>query len=851
MKRKYRKIIVFLIVFVAVLLCLFGGTYYFLATNFIANKVTLDLEYKVENKKDVIENKINNDYEYLINYLKSLDSLNIESSIKNNENLKTKFNVNEIKVGKINDLTFTLNNVEYNVTNNFTDYYKANFSVYSFDELFSISDNTKYVVMRYNDLIIYFNAYDYFNNVFTIDGLNNYFILFEETGHIVFQKDKDSNNSILYFDYINDYNVKYDYDEISNNLYNGENGSDTLNFGGTKSIFVYFPILKNDFNQKLFVGYAFEYKEAVQSMKYLNISFIVLSASIIIVVSLAVGISAFRTALKEQDVFNISGFRSLTKPFTIKINKKGKILFANKSCYRNLKNFSKYKNINDFELYENVDGIMNLIMSQTSFTVIFKSFTDDNIYVHLVPLKMFNHYFLMGDDMSLTLKEQIHNRQIALYNSVSNLPNGNLLNESLEKLVTSPVFTTSNVSIAAIEIVDFSKINRLYGYSSADTMIKEVAQILQNSIKDLSGSIEIYNIRTSLFVVLFVDTLTHNEIIGWSKQVIEKLEEPINIRADYLVQVSPKIGLFTIPDEMKKTISAKEIYDDAIISLERSKSSTISKISIYNNDLGKALSRDQIMEEDLKEAIEKDEFEMYYQPQYNIKTNKIVGVESLVRWNNPKYKGESPEKFITLAEKNGMIIELGRLIIKKVFSYAKTIEDSGISVSLNVSPVQLLQSGFVYELLKSYEDYKLKPGVVAIEITETFLMENKDVMITKMRLLKDKGFKIHLDDFGIGYSSMFYLKDLPVDAIKIDKEFLKYMVSDKATKAIVTKIVQLGLSLDLELIAEGVETDKQRDLLLKMGCEIIQGYLISKPINTNDSYEIIKKINNYDVKSEE
>ena len=257
------------------------------------------------------------------------------------------------------------------------------------------------------------------------------------------------------------------------------------------------------------------------------------------------------------------------------------------------------------------------------------------------------------------------------------------------------------------------------------------------------------------------------------------------------------------------------------------------------------------MEEDLQEAIKNDEFEMFYQPQFNVKTGKIVGVESLIRWDNPKYKNESPEKFITLAEKNGMIIELGTLIINKVFKYAKTIEDSGISVSLNVSPVQLLQSGFVYELLKSYEDYELKPGLIAIEITETFLMENKDIMISKMRLLKDKGFKIHLDDFGIGYSSMFYLKDLPVDAIKIDKEFLKYMVSDKATKAIVSKIVQLGLSLNLELIAEGVETDKQKDMLLKMGCEIIQGYLISKPINTKESYKIIKKINNYEVKRED
>lgn len=856
MKKRYRNIIISLLIFVVVLFVIFGGTYYFLATRFIANKVALDFEYKVENKKEVIENRINNDYFFFNNYVKTLGNLTNEeiiNDLNDNDQLKSQFKVNSIKVGYFDDNSFRYLNANYTFknVNDYTDYYKRMISIYSLQELFDISDNNRYVVMRYNNFAIFIDAFDYLNSMLEINTNDNYYIIFENTGHIVFQQDIDSQNDILYFDYINNCNVKFDYSKISDKLYNGESGYEILNFNGKKSIFTFSPILKDVFNQDLFIGYAFEYYEAVKSMEYLNVAFIVLSASMIITIALVVGVAAFKTAAKEQDVFNLTGIRSLTKPFTIKINKKGKIVFANKSCYRNVKNFNEYKTINDFEMYEQYDEIMSLVTAQKSFTIIFKSFTDENIYVHIVPLKMFNHYFLMGDDMSSTLKEQIHNRQIALYNSVTNLPNGNLLKESLEKLVSSPVFATSNVSIAAIEIVDFSKINRLYGYASADTMVRGVAEIINDSIKDMTGTIDVYNIRTSLFVVVFIDTLTHNEIIAWSKRLIEKLEEPINIRNDYLVQISPKMGLFTIPIEMKNTITDQEIYDNAIVALERSKSSNISKISIYNNDLGKALSRDQIMEEDLQEAIKNDEFEMFYQPQFNVKTGKIVGVESLIRWDNPKYKNESPEKFITLAEKNGMIIELGTLIINKVFKYAKTIENSGISVSLNVSPVQLLQSGFVYELLKSYEDYELKPGLIAIEITETFLMENKDIMISKMRLLKDKGFKIHLDDFGIGYSSMFYLKDLPVDAIKIDKEFLKYMVSDKATKAIVSKIVQLGLSLNLELIAEGVETDKQKDMLLKMGCEIIQGYLISKPINTKESYKIIKKINNYEVKRED
>ena len=290
-----------------------------------------------------------------------------------------------------------------------------------------------------------------------------------------------------------------------------------------------------------------------------------------------------------------------------------------------------------------------------------------------------------------------------------------------------------------------------------------------------------------------------------------------------------------------EAVDAHHIYECVMTALDRSKNTRLTKFSVYSSDYGKSLSRDQIMEQDLAEAIKNKEFMMYFQAQFNTKIKRIVGFEALIRWDNPKYRLDSPEHFITIAEKNGMITEIGRFVIEETFSFAKKIEKTGIHISMNVSPVQLLQSGFVNELIESFKAHDLKPGSIAVEITETFLMENSDVVISKLKLLRDSGFSVHLDDFGVGYSSMLYLKDLPVDTIKIDKDFTKHMISDKYSRVIVTKMVQIAVNLGLSVIAEGVETERQADVLLKAGCRIIQGYLISKAIPEDDAVELIKK----------
>ena len=247
------------------------------------------------------------------------------------------------------------------------------------------------------------------------------------------------------------------------------------------------------------------------------------------------------------------------------------------------------------------------------------------------------------------------------------------------------------------------------------------------------------------------------------------------------------------------------------------------------------ISEEEMFEKDLQHAISNDEFYMELQPQYNTETKKVVGFEALIRWNNPKYKDKSPQRFIHVAEENGMIIQIGQFVLNESFRIAHLLDKYNVTISINVSPVQLLQAGFISELLSLAEINQVDCHKIAIEITETFLMENFDVAIEKLKILRKKGFTVHLDDFGTGYSSLLYLKELPIDAIKIDKEFIGQVVTDKATKQIVSKIIAIANALDLEVIAEGVENTNQNDFLEKNGCNIIQGYLISKAMKYEDA----------------
>jgi EAL domain-containing protein (putative c-di-GMP-specific phosphodiesterase class I) len=280
-----------------------------------------------------------------------------------------------------------------------------------------------------------------------------------------------------------------------------------------------------------------------------------------------------------------------------------------------------------------------------------------------------------------------------------------------------------------------------------------------------------------------------------------------------------------------------------MLALNHAKESSQHKSFFYDVSLSLIASREQRMEADLANAIKNQEFYMVLQPQFNNQDEKIIGFEALIRWNNPKYASESPLKFIQMAERNNMIIDIGRIALHETFQIAKELEPYNIHVSLNISPVQILQAGFVNEIISVFEQYELKKHSISLEITETFLIGSFDLVINKLKLLQKYGFDIHLDDFGTGYSSLQYLKDLPINTIKIDRAFVINIETDAHSRAIVNMIASLAKNIGLNVVTEGIENDKQNQLVYRAGCNIIQGYLISPPVVKSEAIRLIREFN--------
>ena len=232
-------------------------------------------------------------------------------------------------------------------------------------------------------------------------------------------------------------------------------------------------------------------------------------------------------------------------------------------------------------------------------------------------------------------------------------------------------------------------------------------------------------------------------------------------------------------------------------------------------------------------------FEMEYQPQYNIKEARVEGFEALFRVKKSWNVNVDTFSFITYAERTGAMVQLGDFIFDTGMKFAKSIEGKNVSVSLNVSPVQLMQAGFIENFLRIYRKYDLQPGSVCVEITESFLMTNFEETLKKLTVLTQQGILVHLDDFGTEYSSLLYIKKLPISTIKIDKGFVKDVLESRESQAIIKFITNIAKLINGTTICEGVETCKEFDMLNYLGCDTIQGWLISKSLKPDVAAKFI------------
>ena len=441
---------------------------------------------------------------------------------------------------------------------------------------------------------------------------------------------------------------------------------------------------------------------------------------------------------------------------------------------------------------------------------------------------------LTARDVSLLKNAQAQIRHLAYHDPLTNLPNRALLMDRLSQQIALLKRHNLRGALLFLDLDHFKHINDSLGHPVGDTVLKIVTARLEASVR-MEDTVA--RLGGDEFVVLLSGLEGTRQDVSSQVQALantlrELLSEPMFLDGHRL-QVTPSIGVALIPDHGS---TPADLLKRADIALYRAKDSGRNTTQMFHNSMQKTASERLRMETDLRLALSRGEFSVHYQPQVDARGNRIVGAEALVRWQHPQLGAQSPAEFIKVLEDSGLILEVGTWILDEACgAFAQLIADGLVdpldfSLCVNISPRQFRQNDFVERVEHSLKQHHLPFSLLKLEITEGIVIQNLDDTVVKMRRLKKLGVSFAMDDFGTGYSSLTYLKRLPVDALKIDQSFVRDATHDPNDAEIIRAIVAMARSLNLEVIAEGVETLEQLAFLQQLGCHLFQGYLHSRPL---------------------
>ena len=430
-----------------------------------------------------------------------------------------------------------------------------------------------------------------------------------------------------------------------------------------------------------------------------------------------------------------------------------------------------------------------------------------------------------GEEARIRGEEQV--RYFTYVDSLTNLPNRKGVKKQFASWAGQCRGDSRNGGALFLDIDSLSSVNKTFGHDAGDKFLCETAARLQRSVG--SGDM-IGRIGSDEFVILVRGIGTESELESFTKKILKIFQEPY-LANGIVIRLTCSIGAMLFRcGETRQKIGFDDVLGRGEFVLNEAKTTRKGSYVLFNDDYGSLIDRRLRLERALKFSIERGELLCYFQPQYDCREKTITGFETLARWKSAEFGMVSPLQFIPMAEKSGFIKELGRFITEETFAFAKSMEGRGLTVSFNVSPMELLQANYAEYIVGRFESYGLSPKSVAIEITESSLIESFEKVVKKLRILNQHGIRIYLDDFGTGFSSLTYLKNLPIDTVKIDKSFIDEIVTKDVEKDIVRMIISLARRLSLEVIAEGVETDDQLRCVSEAGCSLVQGFLISRPV---------------------
>ena len=415
----------------------------------------------------------------------------------------------------------------------------------------------------------------------------------------------------------------------------------------------------------------------------------------------------------------------------------------------------------------------------------------------------------------------------AHHDALTGLPNRVLFNDRLKKAIQTAKRKKTKMALLFIDLDHFKEINDSLGHDVGDEILKAVSRRLKEVVRDEDT---IARLGGDEFTVTLEELSQTQAASLIANKLLEVLSKPMNVNGNILY-VSSSIGISIYPDDGGSTQNLLKYADSAMY---KAKAEGRNNFQYYNSTMTELAFERVVMETSLRVALKEEQFVVHYQPQVNAKTDTLIGMEALVRWQHPTMGIVSPAKFIPLAESTGLIVELDRFVMKTAMNQIAKWYKDGLNpgvLALNLAVKQLQEKDFIDILHKLIKETKCKAEWIGLEVTESQIMTNPDEAIKLLTQISDLGIELAVDDFGTGYSSLAYLTRLPIDKLKIDQAFIRNLPENEEDSTIARAVIALAKSLNLRVIAEGVETQEQKDFIVENGCETIQGYFYSKAIS--------------------
>jgi diguanylate cyclase (GGDEF)-like protein/PAS domain S-box-containing protein len=463
-----------------------------------------------------------------------------------------------------------------------------------------------------------------------------------------------------------------------------------------------------------------------------------------------------------------------------------------------------------------------------------------------IPVEMHREAYKTGDDWIIVgIARDISRRKetdqrllkMAHYDSLTGLPNRNLFFTTLQMGLTQALLSNWQLAVVTVDLDDFNNVNETWGHLVGDQMLTELGQRLTNclNVSDTVGRMD-----GDEFALILMIREGQADPLQTVERVREKLREPFHL-AGQLTAMTASIGIALYPNDGD---DAHGLIKHANTAMHRAKKIGRDTYRFYTAQMNVEASARQAMEAALRDAVEQHAFELYYQPKIDLADGAVCGLEALLRWPRPGLPNVSPAVFVPILENLGLITQVGQWVITSVCKQIADWQTAGekpFRVAVNVSGQQIIEGDLIASIQQVLVDHQIDPHWLEIELTESSLMENTSHTIASLKTLQQMGIKVSIDDFGTGYSSLAYLRRFPIDKLKIDIAFIREVTSNPQDAAIAKTIIELAHSLDLQVIAEGVETVEQLAFLTENGCDQVQGYLFSRPLPISELDELLRE----------